>query len=150
MKRFRFPLRPVSILRSHQELRAREKFAASVHTYVQAEAGLASTRERVAELERLMRCGREVSYSAGSAASLFQAYRSECAEEMAAERTVIETRDQMNHCREEYLVANRRLKVVNQLEEKALARHWSEAMRADQLELDDLAGIRARRRSVLS
>ena len=35
MKRFRFPLRPVTVLRAHKELRAREAFAAAVHAYVQ-------------------------------------------------------------------------------------------------------------------
>jgi hypothetical protein len=50
MKRFRFPLRPVAVLRAHREMRAREAFAASVHAYVQSEEVLARTRARVAEL----------------------------------------------------------------------------------------------------
>ena len=50
MKKFRFPLQPVGVLRAHQELRAREVFAAAVHHYVQTEERLAALRRRVAEL----------------------------------------------------------------------------------------------------
>ena len=51
MKRFRFPLRPVAILRAHHQARAREAFAAAVHAYVTAEEGLAAMRRRRCELE---------------------------------------------------------------------------------------------------
>ena len=58
MKRFRFPLRPVAVIRAHKEMRAREAFAASVHSYVQTEERLATTRARVKELEQLLFAGR--------------------------------------------------------------------------------------------
>lgn len=150
MKRFRFPLRPVSVLRSHREMRAREIFAAAVHAYVQTEEALAAERRRVAQLEQLLSSGREAGCHAGDAASLFQAYRAECAAEIAAERAVIEARSAMNRRREEYIEANRQLKVVNQLETKARSRHRAETLHSEQLEMDDLAGLRARRRTFLS
>jgi flagellar protein FliJ len=150
MKRFRFPLKPVKVLRSHEELRAREVFATAVHAYVQTEAALAEERRRVAEFEARLREVRQERYQAGDAASLFQSYRAECAEEMAAERAVIEAKAKMQQRRNEYIEANRRLKVICQLEDKALAGYRTETLRAEQLELDDLAGLRSRRRSVLS
>ena len=51
MKRFRFPLRPVAVLRAHQDLQAREKFAASIHVFALAEDELARTRVRMRTLE---------------------------------------------------------------------------------------------------
>lgn len=146
MKRFRFPLRPVAVLRAHREMRAREAFAASVHAYVQAEEQLASTRARVAELAATLFDGRSGTFLAAEAASLFRAYRAECEEEVQVERRVIEARDAMNHRREEYLQANRQLKVVQRLEEKARTHHRVEANRSEQAELDDFAGFRASRR----
>ncbi|HET7535181.1 MAG TPA: hypothetical protein VFJ90_01910, partial [Candidatus Didemnitutus sp.] len=70
MKRFRFPLRPVAVLRAHKEMRAREAFGAAVHAYVQAGEKLAATRARVAELERTLFAGRTERFFAADAASL--------------------------------------------------------------------------------
>lgn len=150
MKRFRFPLRPVAVLRAHREMRAREAFAASVHAYVQAEELLAATRARVAELAGALFDRRAGSFLAAEAASLFRSYRAECEEQLQVERKVIEARDAMNLRRDEYLQANRQLKVVQRLEEKARARHRTETNRAEQAELDDFAGYRAGTRVTLS
>ena len=150
MKRFRFPLRPVAVLRAHRELRAREAFAASVHVYVQAEELLAATRARVAELGGALFDGRAGTYLAAEAASLFRAYRAECEEQVQVERKVIEAREAMALRREEYLEANRQLKVVQRLEEKARSQHRAETNRAEQAELDDFASYRAGRRAILT
>jgi len=150
MKRFRFPLRPVTVIRAHRELRAREAFAASVHAYVQAEQHLAAVRAQVAELAHLLAAGRHGTFLAAEAADLFRVYRTECAAEIAVERQVIEARDAMNRRRAEYLEANRQLKIVDQLEERARARHRAETLRGEQAELDDFAGILAARRPALS
>lgn len=148
MKKFRFPLRPVAVIRAHKELRAREAFAASVHAYVQAEERLATVRKRVGELGQLLFSGRQGSYRAADAASLFRAYRAECAAEIDVERLAIEARDVMQTRRAEYLEANRQLKVVQRLEEKARANHRTEAQRAEQVILDEFAGYAAGRRPV--
>ena len=44
MKRFRFSLRPVALLRSHQELKAREAFGAAVQAYVTSEEAHAAAK----------------------------------------------------------------------------------------------------------
>lgn len=146
MKRFRFPLRPVAVIRAHKELRAREAFAASVHAYVQAEELLAATRARVAELAQVLFEGRGGTFLAAEAASLFRSYRAECEEEVQVERRVIEARELMQKRRSEYLEASRQLKVVNKLEEKARAAHHAVALREDQAAMDEFAGYRASRR----
>lgn len=150
MKRFRFPLRPVAVLRAHRELRAREAFAASVHVYVQSEERLAAVRAKVAELGKLLADDRNGSFLAGDAATLFRVYRSECEAEMTAERAVIAARDAMNRSRADYLEANRQLKIVSQLEDKVRARYRAEMLHSEQAELDDFAGFRAARQAVLS
>lgn len=150
MKRFRFPLRPVAVLRAHQEMRAKEVFAAAVHAYVAAEEHLAETRARVARLADALNEHRGAAYAAADAAAMFRAYRAECAAQMREEREVIEARDAMLRRRGEYFDAHRELQVVQRLEEKARHAHRAAAARAEQGELDELAGLRHGRGSVLS
>ena len=150
MKKFRFPLQPVGVLRAHQELRAREVFAAAVHHYVQSEERLAASRKRVAELAEVLFHGRSTRFLAADAAALLRVYRGECSAVMDAEREVIEARDAMRSRRDEYIEANRRLKIVHRLEEKARERHRGEVLRAEQGELDELAGFRALRQPAVT
>ena len=56
----------------------------------------------------------------------------------------------MEKRREEYIEANRRLKAVTKLEEKARSAHRLEGLRVEQAELDELAGFRAFRQPALS
>ena len=144
MKRFRFPLRPVAVLRAHHELKAREAFAAAVHVYVQSEAELAATRTRVARCEADLFASRREKFDAAAAAEAFAAYRAECAAETAAERMMIEKRAAMHQRRADYLEAHRKLEVVNRLEQKARGVHRLDTLREEQIELDDFAGRRTR------
>ena len=148
MKRFRFPLRPVAVLRAHKELRAREAFAAAVHTYVAAEAELAAVRERVARFEAALFAGRRGTFDAASAAQSLSAYRRECAAEGAAERDAIAARAAMDERRTAYLEAHRQHEIVRNLEARAQTAHRLAASREEQAELDDLAGRRARRQQL--
>jgi flagellar FliJ protein len=150
MKKFRFPLQPVGVLRAHQELRAREIFAAAVHHYVQTEERLTALRKRVADLAEVLFHGRSNRFLAADAAALMRVYRGECDGVIKCEREVIEARDAMQQRRAEYIEANRRLKTVGKLEEKARERHRLEVLRAEQAELDELAGFRAFRQPALS
>jgi flagellar FliJ protein len=150
MKRFHFPLRPVAVLRAHKELRAREAFAVSVHAYVQTEERLAHTRKRVAEMEQLLFAGRSERFGAADAATLFRVYRADCHTEVETEREVIAAKDVMNQRRAEYIEANRQLKIIHRLEEKARNKNRLENARIEQNELDEFAGYRASRRPALS
>jgi flagellar FliJ protein len=143
MKRFRFPLRPVAVLRAHRESRAREAFAAAVHAYVVSEENLAATRARVAQFERTLHHGRQGSFRAAEEAHHLQGYRREAAAEVAAERAMIEARDAMQQRRVEYLEAHRKLEVVRRLEGKARTAHKLETAREEQAEFDDYATRRA-------
>lgn len=145
MKKFRFPLKPVAVLRAHAEQKAREVFAGAVRAYVAAEESKLAAARRVAEIGAELSASREGTYSAEEAAMLYRAYRNECEEEMRQQRLLIEARDLMNRRRAEYLEANRRLRVVERLEEQARTRHRTEVLAAEQAESDELAAGRAGR-----
>ena len=150
MKRFRFPLRPVAVLRAHRQARAREAFAASVHTYVEAEEKLATLRAQLRELEAIMHDGRRASFRAADEVSFWGAYRLACTEELTAERLMIEARALMEERRQQYLECHRAVKVVEKLEQKARTNYRLETDRAAQVELDELAGFRVARRLAAS
>ena len=148
MKRFRFPLRPVAVLRAHRELRARESFAAAVHVYVASEAELASVRQRVARFEAALFAGRGTSFNAADEAQSLSAYRRECEAEATAERAMIAARAEMNQRRAAYIEAHRQLEVVKRLEERARTAHRLAGAREEQAEFDDFASQRARHRQL--
>jgi flagellar protein FliJ len=145
MKRFRFSLRPVAVLRAHRELRAREAFGAAVHAFAMAEDELAATRRRVAQFAAALSAGRRERFSAAAEAQALAGYRRECASELEAEKAMVAARAAMQQCRLEYVEAHRKLEVVQRLEAKAQAAHYLEANREEQAEFDDFAGRQAGR-----
>jgi flagellar FliJ protein len=147
MKRFRFPLRPVAVLRAHRELRAREAFAASVHTYVKSVEELSAARRRLAQFEAALFAGRRERFSATAEAHTLAGYRRECAAEAATEKAMIAAREAMQKRRTEYLEAHRKLEVVNRLEDKAKTAHSVAQQREEQAAYDDFAGRQANRRA---
>ena len=142
MKRFRFPLRPVTVLRAHRELRARESFAAAFQKYLQAEEALQLTRARMRMLEVELSTRRKSSFSAIETAALLADYRRECAGEAETERVVATTHQEMEKSRAGYVEAHRNLEIVHRIEEKARAVHSREVLREEQAELDDFGGRR--------
>jgi flagellar FliJ protein len=142
MKRFQFPLRPVAVIRAHHELRAREALAASIRAYTESAEKLAGARARVAELESVLFASRRESMRASDEAAFFQAYRRECASEMESLRLFIASRDSMERSREEFLEARRRVKTVDRLEQRARETYRLESLRAEQGEIDEIAGRR--------
>jgi flagellar FliJ protein len=150
MKRFQFTLRPVAVLRAHQEVRAREAFGAAVHAYVVAEEEHDNVRRRVAQYEAALFSGRRERFSAAEEARALAAYRHECEAEAASERALIAARAEMARCRSEYLEAHRKLEVIERLETQARGRHRYETAREEQAAFDDFAGRRSGRGSPLA
>lgn len=142
MKKFSFSLRSVGVLRTHQESKARELFAAAVHAYVQAEEVHAEARARSEAFEAEIRAGWAGSCRAAEAANLFGAYRRECALEIESERVVFAARAEMERCRGLYIEAHRRLEAMQRLEQKARLTHRRETNRIEQAEFDALGGRR--------
>lgn len=142
MKRFRFTLQPVSVLRAHRELRAREVFAAAVQAYTRSEQELALVRARVAQFESAVTAGRHQPFSGNDQAQALAAYRQECVAEATSERAMHTARSAMQQRRAEYLDAYRKLEVVKRLEQKARLTHRLDCQREEQAAFDDLAGSR--------
>jgi flagellar FliJ protein len=145
MKKFHFPLRPLAVVRAYRELRAREALAAALRERAQAEAALAAAQARVAELAGLMAAGRAVSFRAADQAVFALAYREECAGAADKARLLAAAEGAAAARREACVEANRDLTIVERLEEKARAAHRAAQLRAEQLELDELAGFHAAR-----
>jgi flagellar FliJ protein len=142
MKRFRFPLQPVAVLRAHREAKAHEAFATAVQAYVKSEEELANTRIRVAQFEASMTSGRQGKFSAADHAQNLSAYRQERAAEAASEQSMLNARGTMNQRRAEYLDAHRKVEVVKRLEQKARVRYQADCNREEQAGFDDLGARR--------
>ncbi|MEI6107834.1 MAG: flagellar export protein FliJ [Opitutae bacterium] len=142
MKKFRFPLRPVGVLRVHRQTRARETFAASVHCYVQSEEHLAILQHQRQQLETVLHDGRRTVFHAAEQISFWGAYRRVTEDEIQAERAVIAARAKMEEHRQEYMEAHRAVKRVEKLEQKAHTVYRLLSEREDQRELDELAVLR--------
>ncbi|HEX2853449.1 MAG TPA: flagellar export protein FliJ [Opitutaceae bacterium] len=148
MKRFRFPLRPVSRLRAHYELRAREAFAAAVGVCAESEKKLVRASARVVALEAAVLAGRQTLFSAAGEAQNLGAYREELSVEAVAAKEKLAAQAALDQKRREYIDAHRRAEVMRRLEEKARAEHQLELNREEQAEFDDIAGQRAARKTI--
>lgn len=140
MKRFRFPLRPVAVLRGHQEVRAREAFGAAVQRYTAAQDEVKRLALRMRTLEAELSQARATSFRPSETVQLLADYGRECAAEAEADRRVATARVEMHKARLEYIEAHRQLEIVKRLEEKARNTHRLETNRAEQSEMDELAG----------
>jgi len=150
MKRFRFPLRPVALLRSHQETRAREAFAAAVQALVASEQALAAARVRLRDLEVELTAGRAKTFSPLAEVHALAAYQRECTAAVEAEKAMDAAHAAMQERRGEYLEAHRKVEILTKLEEQARALHRYETGREEQAEFDDFAGRRFARRALNS
>lgn len=139
MKRFRFPLRPVSVLRAHRELLAREAFGSALQAFAQTQEALGSSRRRVAEFEAEVARGRQGTFAARDQAGALAAYGQVRAAEQEAERAMCAARDVVEQRRQDYLRAHQQLEVVRRLEDKARGRHRAEVAREEQAQFDERA-----------
>jgi flagellar export protein FliJ len=148
MKKFRFSLRPVSIVRAHRETRAREVFAASVQSFIRSEEDLAQVRTRIAQFGATIFASRRERFEASEHAICLAGYRRECAAEIPAEKAVFLARSEMERRRAEYIEAHRHMEAVNKLEEKSRAAHRLDLNREEQAEFDDRGRLRVGNRAL--
>lgn len=147
MKRFRFSLYPVAVMRAHRELKAREALAGALAAQRQAEDKLLAARGRIEVLETAMRAGRRGTFRAADAAAAAQVYRREWAGEAEAQKQTAVARTATEKRREACVEANRELRLIQKLEAHARARYAEDVRRAEQSELDEIAVQRAARRN---
>lgn len=142
MKRFRFSLRPVAVIRAHREGAAKEVYRAALSALTSAEERHASSLARVQTLAAAIDAYRQGTFSPQQAAATARAYSLECQEVARDEQGVMAARQAMLQARETYLHAHRELKVVQRLEDKARVNHLAACRLAEQNALDELSAGR--------
>jgi flagellar FliJ protein len=143
MKRFHFSLRAAAVLRAHRELQAREALAIALRALGEAEARLAVARGRSAELETIIATGRRGSFAAAVEAVFYQSYLGARTAERETEKQVAAAHAELHRRRAACVEANRELKVISRLEARARETHRQDNLRAEQNEIDEIAGFRA-------
>jgi len=147
MKKFRFPLRSVATVRSMIELRAREQFSRCVQACVAAEKNLVTQRERVAELESILRSGRLTRFRAADQATFMAAFKDETAVITKFTAELNSARREMESARQAWLESRRDVRVIENLEQKARTAHLHEVERENQAAMDDRTGAMVARAS---
>lgn len=147
MKKFRFPLRSVATVRSMIELRAREQFSRCVQTCVDAEKRLVAQRERVSELESILRSGRLQRFRPADQATFMAAFKDETAIVAKIAAELDSARREMESARQAWLESRRDVRVIENLEQKARAAHLQEVERENQAAMDDRTGAMVARSS---
>jgi flagellar export protein FliJ len=142
MKRFRFPLHPIAVIRAHAELRARENLAAALRECAAAESHLHSWQLRLVETEMRLTGHRVGRFNGTDVASQLKAYRADCVARDDAVAALREARSEMQKRRGEYVEANRALKAIEKAEAHAREAHRAENAHLEQAEIDEFAGRR--------
>jgi flagellar protein FliJ len=137
MKKFRFPLHSVATLRKMRENERRERFAAAVHGYVNAEEALAAVNARIVELEEIIAGERAGRFRASAQVAFMQALSDEVARKFAAAAVVAETKLLMDQARESWIEARRDVRLIETLEAKARLTYRQAFEREEQALLDD-------------
>lgn len=139
MKRFRFPLAPLVVLRSEEERRASDAFAASLRAHAEAERALAAARARVTALSLSLTADRATPFSVRSAAAAMAQYGLECGREAEAATAVAQAAQQVLRRRGEYLAAHRAIEILARLEHAARRQYAAAWQREEQAEYDERA-----------
>jgi len=151
MKRFRFPLRPVAVIRAHREMQARQALGAATAALNAAAAQVAAARVRGAELEQAIAAARTTgAFQPQLQVASFRAYQRERAAEAAALKQLDVARTEQARRRAACVEAHRQVKVVAKLEARARATHRTECLRSEQAEIDERAAFSASGRSALA
>ncbi|MGC4072172.1 MAG: flagellar FliJ family protein [Nibricoccus sp.] len=147
MKKFRFPLRSVATVRNMIELRAREQFSRCVQACVATEKRLVAQRERVAELETIIRSGRLSRFRPADQSTFMAAFKDETSIVTKITAELNSARREMESARQAWLESRRDVRVIENLEQKARAAHQQEMERENQAAMDDRTGAMVARAS---
>jgi len=139
MKRFKFPLQPVAILRAHKQLKAEQAMAAAATEVTKNEAQVAAAHARTVELEEMIAAGRRGPFRPDLQVSFLQSYGRERTAEASAGKALDAARIEMAKRRQALMEAQKQVKVVSQLEAKARENYRAESQRAEQNEIDERA-----------
>jgi flagellar FliJ protein len=147
MKKFRFSLHSVATLRKLRETERRERFAASVHTYVAAEGELSRVDARIVELQDIIAGERVGVFRAGAQISFMHALADEQVRRTEALAKVAQTKVEMERERQMWMESRRDVRLIDVLETKARGVHRHDCEREEQALLDDRTNALAARAS---
>jgi hypothetical protein len=143
MKRFHFPLRAVTVMRTHREVRAKLALADALQALEHAEAALAAAHARAAQTAAAIGAGRLGRFRAADETQFLALHRRECAAAADAEKHAAAARAETARRREECVEASRQLKVVTRLEENARSAHRLAWLAAEQQQMEELSRYRS-------
>jgi flagellar export protein FliJ len=143
MKRFQFSLQAVVVMRGHRELRARQALAAATQACGHAETRLHAAQARASETAVGIAAARTGIFRAGDQTSFLALHRRECAAMDDAASQLAAARIELGRRRDACVEAQRQLKIVTRLEEKARAAHRLAGLALEQNQMDEYAGQRA-------
>ena len=150
MKRFHFPLQALAVMRTHRELRARQALAAATQACGHAESRLAAAQARAGETASGIAAARIGNFRAGDQTVFIALHRRECAAVDDAASHLTAARAEVARRRDDCVEAQRQLKIVTRLEEKARAVHRLAGLAAEQSQMDEYAGQRAGKKKALT
>jgi len=139
MKRFRFPLRSVAVVRAHREMQAREALAMAIQDCSRAEERWSSASARVSALAGAIGASRARPRPARDEAASLQGFRRECLVEAEGQKQALASRAVVAQRRDAYFEARRQMEIVRRLEERARASHRAAMLHAEQVELEEIA-----------
>ncbi len=147
MKRFRFRLASVRSLRELAERRARENFGHAQQAVTEASANLQAAEQARLRLADSLAGTRATTFRpVEQIAGLGALRQAERAEAESARRLTV-AQQNLAQARERWLAARRDLQVMQRLEERARLAHRTEADKAEQTLLDELAALATARPS---
>lgn len=137
MKKFRFPLKSVAIVREARELRLREAFSVALQAVAVAEDMLDQVRRRKTELEHVLVAERRCSFRPAEQIAFLQAHQRVVEEESNAVSDLQKAVAVRETRRAEWLESRRDLRLIEKLEQTARQEHRRDEEREAQRTLDD-------------
>ena len=137
MKKFRFALSSVAVVREVRETLRREVFARAVRETTAAERALEKVMAERAALAAALAASRAGTFRPAVQTAGLAAQQRVTQQEVEATTVLQRARQALELRRTEWLAARRDVRLLEHLKAKAKERHRIEVARADQRELDD-------------
>lgn len=137
MKKFRFPLKSVAVVREARELRLREAFSSALQAVAVAEEHLERVRQKKADLERVLLVERRKAFRPAEQLSFLHSHQQVVNEETDASVAVEKAVAVRETRRAEWLESRRDLRLIEKLEQTARQDYRREEEREAQRTLDD-------------
>ncbi len=137
MKKFRFSLRSVTVVREAREALRKEVFVGALREATEAEMAVQKVIAERAALAAALTASRAGTFSASVQVSGVVAEQRIARTEVEARSVLSKARQILEQRRVEWLAARRDLRLLERLKDRAKEKYRTELARAEQRELDD-------------